>query len=99
MAGPDPDGGQVLLSLSGGATAQVSLGRYFPGGDWVSVEVFGTRGHERITVLDPGSGGRPQLGALARQAEAFARTIRGGTRAGAGIQDAVAALAVAARCH
>ncbi len=97
-ARPDADAAQALLSLSGGATAVVSLGRYFPGGDWVSVEVFGTAGHERITVLDPGEGEQPQVRALARQADAFARAIRTGTRSGAGIRDAVAALQAAERC-
>jgi len=98
-ARPDADGGQALLTLAGGTTAAVSLGRYFPGGDWVGVEVFGSRGHERLTVLDPRAGELPQRKALARQAEAFARAIRGGTPAGARIEDALAALDAAQRCH
>src|SRR6516165_1831544 len=43
----DVDGAQVILTLSGGATGFVSLGRYFPVGDAVWAEAFGTRGHER----------------------------------------------------
>jgi len=98
-ARPDADGGQALLTLADGSTAAVSLGRYFPGGDSVGVEVFGTQAHERLTVLDPRGGELPQLKALARQAEAFARTIRGGAPAGARIEDALAALDVAQRCR
>jgi myo-inositol 2-dehydrogenase / D-chiro-inositol 1-dehydrogenase len=97
-ARPDADGAQALLTLSGGATAVVSLGRHFPDGDSVSVEVFGTRGHERLTVLDPLHSERAQVRALTRQVEAFARAIRTGTTSGAGIDDAVAALRAAELC-
>jgi myo-inositol 2-dehydrogenase/D-chiro-inositol 1-dehydrogenase len=96
-ARPDADNAQALLGLSGGATAAVSLGRHYPGGDLVTIEVFGSAGHERTTVLDPGDGDGPMLDALARQAESFAELIRGGRRRGAGTADAVAALQDAAR--
>lgn len=96
-ARPDADNAQALLSLGSGATAVVSLGRHHPDGDLVSLEVFGSRGHERITVLDPADGERPMLEALARQAESFADFVKGVARQGAGTADAVAALADAER--
>ena len=58
-ARPDADNAQALLSLSGGATAAVSLGRHHPGGDLVTIEVFGSAGHERSTVLDPATATSP----------------------------------------
>jgi myo-inositol 2-dehydrogenase/D-chiro-inositol 1-dehydrogenase len=96
-ARPDADNAQALLSLSGGTTAAVSLGRHYPGGDLVTIEVFGSTGYERSTVLDPYQGDEPMLEALARQADSFAELVRGGPRRGAGTADAVAVLRVAAR--
>ena len=95
-ARPDADNAQALLGLSGGATAAVSLGRHYPSGDLVTIEVFGSAGHERSTVLDTDDGDEPMLDALARQAESFAELVRGGPRRGAGTADAVAALQDAA---
>jgi myo-inositol 2-dehydrogenase/D-chiro-inositol 1-dehydrogenase len=63
----------------------------------VTIEVFGSVGHERSTVLDPSEGDEPMLDALARQAESFAELVRGGSRSGAGTADAVAAIQDAAR--
>jgi myo-inositol 2-dehydrogenase/D-chiro-inositol 1-dehydrogenase len=97
VARPDADNAQALLGLSGGTTAAVSLGRHYPGGDLVTIEVFGSLGHERSTVLDPREGDEPMLEALARQAESFAELVRGGRRRGAGTVDAVAALQDAER--
>jgi myo-inositol 2-dehydrogenase / D-chiro-inositol 1-dehydrogenase len=92
----DVDGAQVILSLSGGATGFVSLGRYHPVGDIVWAEVFGTRGHERCDVIDPAEGEVAQLEALRRQAESFAAYASGGGPCeGATAEDAVAALAAA----
>jgi myo-inositol 2-dehydrogenase / D-chiro-inositol 1-dehydrogenase len=96
-ARPDADNAQALLALSAGATAAVSLGRHYPGGDIVTIEVFGSTGHERSTVLDPDQGDEPLLAALARQADSFAELVRGGPRRGAGTADAVAALRDAVR--
>jgi myo-inositol 2-dehydrogenase/D-chiro-inositol 1-dehydrogenase len=96
-ARPDVDNAQALLGLFGGTTAAVSLGRHHPDGDMVTIEVFGSTGHERLTVLDPHDGDEPMLDALARQADSFAELVRGGPRRGAGTADAVAALRVAAR--
>lgn len=97
LARPDADNAQALLSLDGGATAAVSLGRHYPGGDLVTIEVFGSTGHGQSTVLDPRAGEEPMLDALARQAESFADLVGGGLRRGAGTADAVAALRDAAR--
>jgi myo-inositol 2-dehydrogenase / D-chiro-inositol 1-dehydrogenase len=94
-ARPDADVGQALLRLTDGTTALVSLGRHHPVGDLVSVEVFGTAGHERVVVLDPADGEAPMLDALRRQAESFAELLRTGVRRGAGVEDAVAAMRTA----
>jgi myo-inositol 2-dehydrogenase / D-chiro-inositol 1-dehydrogenase len=91
----DVDGAQVVLTLSGGATGFVSLGRWFPAGDAVWAEAFGTRGHERCEVIDPAEGEVAQLEALRRQAESFASFAQGGPCQGATSDDAVAALVAA----
>lgn len=95
--GKDVDSAQAIAPLSGGATAFVSLGRYFPGGDMARVEVFGTRDAVRLDFVDPKDGERAQLDALVRQAEGFATFATGGPRSGASIQDAAAALEAAER--
>lgn len=95
--GKDVDSAQAIAPLSGGATAFVSLGRYFPGGDMARVEVFGTRDAVRLDFVDPKDGERAQLNALVRQAEGFATFATGGPRSGASIQDAAAALEAAER--
>ena len=98
---PDPealgdlDSAHVIGRLSGGASALVSLGRYFPGGDMARVEVFGTRDAVRCDFLDPAEGEQAQLDALVRQAEGFAAFVRGGPQTGASIRDGAAALAAA----
>ena len=81
----DVDGAQVIATLSGGGCGFISLGRYYPAGDAVWAEVFGTRGSERCDVIDPAEGERAQLEALRRQAESFAEfasrgAVRGGHR-------------------
>jgi myo-inositol 2-dehydrogenase/D-chiro-inositol 1-dehydrogenase len=91
----DVDSAQVVVSLSGGATGFVSLGRYYPAGDAVWAEVFGTGGSERCEVIDPAEGERAQLDALRRQAESFASFAYGGPCEGATASDAVAALVAA----
>src|ERR1700726_252132 len=93
----DVDGAQVVLTLSGGATGFVSLGRYFPVGDIVWAEAFGTRGHERCDVIDPAEGEVAQLKALRAQAESFASFAAGGPCEGATAADAIAALTAAER--
>ena len=96
-AGDDPDSAQAIARLSGGATAFVSLGRYYPVGDMARIEVFGTRDAVRVDFLDPKHGERAQLDALVRQAEAFAAYARGGPLTGASVGDAIAALDAAER--
>jgi myo-inositol 2-dehydrogenase / D-chiro-inositol 1-dehydrogenase len=91
----DVDGAQVILALTGGATAFVSLGRYFRLGDAVWAEAFGTEGHERCDVIDPAEGEVAQLAALRAQAESFASFAAGGPCEGATIDDAIAALTAA----
>jgi myo-inositol 2-dehydrogenase/D-chiro-inositol 1-dehydrogenase len=91
----DVDGAQVIVSLSGGGCGFISLGRYYPAGDAVWAEVFGTRGSERCEVIDPAEGERAQLEALRRQAESFAQFAAGAPCAGATADDAVAALTAA----
>ncbi|MGA2124311.1 MAG: Gfo/Idh/MocA family oxidoreductase [Acidimicrobiales bacterium] len=91
----DPDSAQVLGVSESGATIFVTLGRHYPGGDVVSVEVFGTRDHALSVFLDPSDGERAQLAALRRQASAFAEYARGGACRGATVDDAIAALEAA----
>jgi myo-inositol 2-dehydrogenase/D-chiro-inositol 1-dehydrogenase len=91
----DVDGAQAVASLSGGACGFISLGRYYPAGDAVWAEVFGTRASERCDVIDPAEGERAQLEALRRQAESFAEFAAGGRCQGATAADAVAALSAA----
>ncbi|WP_089154322.1 Gfo/Idh/MocA family protein [Micromonospora sp. NBS 11-29] len=97
VRGRDVDSAQALLGLSGGGTALVSLGRHHPGGDMATVEVFGTRDHERLTFLDPADGDAAMHAALARQAEDFAGLVRAGRSDGARVADAVAVLDAAHR--
>lgn len=92
---PDVDGAQVIAALSGGGCGFVSLGRYYPAGDIVWAEAFGTGGSERCDVIDPADGERAQLDALRRQAESFAEFAAGAPCAGASAADAVAALTAA----
>jgi len=91
----DVDGAQVIAALSGGGSGFISLGRYYPAGDAVWAEVFGTQGSERCDVIDPAEGERAQLEALRRQAESFAEFAGGAPCAGATADDAIAALAAA----
>ncbi|MBI2706183.1 MAG: Gfo/Idh/MocA family oxidoreductase [Actinobacteria bacterium] len=91
----DVDSAQAIATLSGGTSAFVSVGRYFPGGDMARIEVFGTRDAVRCDFLDPADGERAQLDALVRQAEGFATYARGGPLTGASIHDGAAALAAA----
>ena len=93
----DVDSAQAIGALSGGSTAFVSVGRWFPGGDMARLEAFGMRDAARIDFLDPAEGERAQLDAVGRQAEGFAAYARGGAQTGASIEDAAAALDAAER--
>jgi myo-inositol 2-dehydrogenase / D-chiro-inositol 1-dehydrogenase len=92
----DVDSAQAIAALSGGATALISLGRHFPGGDMARVEVFGTSDAAASRFL-PSEGNRAQLEALRRQAEGFAEFAAGGPCTGATVADAAAALEAAER--
>jgi myo-inositol 2-dehydrogenase / D-chiro-inositol 1-dehydrogenase len=91
----DTDSTQSLLEMSGGAIGLVSLGRFHPGGDLVSAEVFTSKEHSRIDILTPTTGEKPQLDALRLQAESFAQWVLGGDQEGATSADAEAALDIA----
>jgi myo-inositol 2-dehydrogenase/D-chiro-inositol 1-dehydrogenase len=88
----DPDALQGVGRLSSGASATVSLGRWFPHGDCCWVEVMGTHGHVRSEFVWGPAGEQVFLGALAAQAEAFAEAVAGGEQRGATGEDAVRAL-------
>lgn len=94
-AGRDPDVAVILAQLTGGTAATVSLGRFFPHGDCCWIEVFGTRGYERIPFIWGESGERAFGAALIAQAQAFAAAVRGEPALGAGGEDAIAALTAA----
>ena len=91
----DPDAATLLGQLSGGAAVTISLGRRFPHADSCWLEVWGTEGYERLTFMWDIAGQEVFLRSMQRQAEAFARAIRGGEREGADAADACAALTVA----
>jgi myo-inositol 2-dehydrogenase / D-chiro-inositol 1-dehydrogenase len=93
----EPESAQALCTLSGGATALVSLGRRFPLGDVCRVEVFGTRDAEDCRFLWPPDGEQVFMQALRWQAEGFAAWVCGGAAEGATADDAVAALHAAER--
>lgn len=93
----DVDSAQALVKLSGGTSTLMSLGRFYAGGDIVSVELFGSRSHTRFDVVSPKTGEGPQLQALKLQAEAFARHARGAPSEGATAEDAARVLELAHR--
>jgi myo-inositol 2-dehydrogenase/D-chiro-inositol 1-dehydrogenase len=91
----DVDSAQALVMLSGGTSTVISLGRFYEGGDIVSVELFGSKGHTRFDVVSPETGEEPQLHALKLQAEAFARHARGASQEGTSAEEAARVLEVA----
>ena len=91
----DTDSTQSLLEMSGGAIGLVSLGRFHPGGDLVSAEIFTSKHHTRIDILNSATGEEPQLNALQLQAESFAKWVKGGLQEGATSLDAEVALDIA----
>ena len=98
LARPDADNAQALLSLSGGATAAVSLGRHHPGGDLVTDRGSSVRqGMNDGRCSIPATATSPCWKLLRGRRSRFAELIRGGRRRGAGTADAVAALHDAAR--
>jgi myo-inositol 2-dehydrogenase / D-chiro-inositol 1-dehydrogenase len=95
----DPDAAVLLMQMTGGETVTVSLGRHYPGGDMVRVELFATGGHVIDEFLTPVDGEAVFLDALERQAVAFAEYAQGGTCTGATVEDAVRTLEVAAEAQ
>jgi myo-inositol 2-dehydrogenase / D-chiro-inositol 1-dehydrogenase len=91
----DVDSAQALVMLSGGTSTVISLGRFYEGGDIVSVELFGSKGHTRFDVVSPETGEGPQLHALKLQAEAFARHARGAAQEGTTAEEAARVLELA----
>jgi myo-inositol 2-dehydrogenase / D-chiro-inositol 1-dehydrogenase len=91
----DPDSTQALVRLSGGASAVITLGRFYKGGDIVSVALFGSKDHTRFDVVSPETGEGPQLEALKLQAEAFARHARGASKEGTTAEEAARVLELA----
>jgi myo-inositol 2-dehydrogenase / D-chiro-inositol 1-dehydrogenase len=91
----DVDSAQALVMLSGGTSVVVSLGRFYEGGDIVSVELYGSKGHTRFDVVSPETGEGPQLHALRLQAEAFARHARGAPQEGTSAEEAARVLELA----
>ncbi len=91
----DPDATTILAALSGGAAATISLGRRFPQPDSCWLEIWGTDGYERIPFMWGAPGDEVFRSSMTRQAEGFARAVRGGACEGAQGADAVAAQTVA----
>jgi myo-inositol 2-dehydrogenase / D-chiro-inositol 1-dehydrogenase len=95
LAQNDVDSTQALVMLSGGTSAALSLGRFYEGGDVVSVALFGSKGHTRFDVVSPETGEAPQLQALKLQAEAFARHASGAAPEGTTAEEAARVLEMA----
>jgi predicted dehydrogenase len=74
----EPAAAQVIGSLSGGATASISLGRRFERGDCAWSEVMGTNGYARSTFLWGEEGQHVLAEAVHAQAEVFAQSVRTG---------------------
>lgn len=91
----DPDAATILGQLSGGTAATISLGRRFPYADSCWLEVWGTDGYERIQFMWDVAGDEVFRSSMRRQAESFARAVRGAPCEGAQAADAVAAQTVA----
>jgi myo-inositol 2-dehydrogenase / D-chiro-inositol 1-dehydrogenase len=91
----DVDSAQALVKLSGGTSTVISLGRFYEGGDIVSVELYGSRDHTRFDVISPETGEGPQLHALKLQAEAFARNVGGAPQEGTTADEAASVLELA----
>lgn len=89
----DPEAASLVLRLSGGACATVSLARRHPPGDLCRVEVLGGDGARALTYLEPAREEETMLDALRRQAEGL--LAANGNGPAAAPADARAALAAA----
>jgi myo-inositol 2-dehydrogenase/D-chiro-inositol 1-dehydrogenase len=90
----DPETVNLVVELSGGTTAVISLARRHPPGDLCRVEVLGGDTAEAITFVRPGDGDAGMAAALQAQAEALAGHATGEP---ALVEDAVEALEAATR--
>jgi myo-inositol 2-dehydrogenase/D-chiro-inositol 1-dehydrogenase len=91
----DVDSAQALAMLAAGTSTVISLGRFYQGGDVVSVQLFGSRGHTSFDVVSPDTGEQPQLTALKAQAEGFARHVGGEAPQGTSAEEAARVLELA----
>lgn len=91
----DPDCATMLAQLSRGTAVTILLGRRFPQADSCWLEVWGSEGYERVPFMWGDAGEEVFVTTMRRQAEAFARAVRGGPREGAQADDAIAAQMVA----
>jgi myo-inositol 2-dehydrogenase / D-chiro-inositol 1-dehydrogenase len=91
----DPDAATILAQLSGETAATISLGRRFPHADSCWLEIWGTNGYERLPFMWDAAGDEVFRSSMRRQAEGFARAVRGAPCEGAQAADAVAAQTVA----
>jgi myo-inositol 2-dehydrogenase/D-chiro-inositol 1-dehydrogenase len=91
----DPETVNLVVRMSRGATAVVSLARRHPPGDLCRVEVIGGEGFAVTPYLQPADADAVMLSALRAQAEALADAIAGTPVLSASVIDASAALRAA----
>lgn len=91
----DPDCATLLGQLGSSASVTISLGRHFPHVDSCWLEVWGTRGYERVPFMWATAGDKVFRDAMLNQVEAFVGAVKGSEQRGAAGADAVAALTVA----
>jgi myo-inositol 2-dehydrogenase/D-chiro-inositol 1-dehydrogenase len=95
----DPETVNLVVGLSKGTTAVISLARRHPPGDLCRVEVLGGDDVAVLRYLEPECADEQMIVALGRQAEAFAASVATGAATGASPADAVAALDAAERSN
>jgi myo-inositol 2-dehydrogenase / D-chiro-inositol 1-dehydrogenase len=90
----DPESASLVAALDGGSTAVITLGRRQPEGERQTVEVIGTRGVRRITLVDR-SDLRLLTSCFRALVEDFARTGGGPDGRTATVQEAAQLLRLA----
>lgn len=93
----DPETVNLVIRLSGGASAVVSLARRHPPGDLCRLDVLGGDHAVALSYLQPATADAVMREALRAQAEGLAATIVGDRCVGATVADAAAALVAAER--
>jgi myo-inositol 2-dehydrogenase/D-chiro-inositol 1-dehydrogenase len=93
----DPETVNLVIRLSGGASAVVSLARRHPPGDLCRLDVLGGDHAVALSYLQPATADAVMREALRAQAEGLAATIAGDRSVGATVADAAAALVAAER--